>query len=189
MMRGIHRTERDLTTMAGIESGSPPTPHRGGGWAIVEDGVLAGVAGACVVAVWFLLVDSVRATPFFTPNLLAHVVFTDTSVEAVAGISLTMVFAYTGLHLVLFLVAGLLAAAMFSVFEDNPQFGMVLLLLTLLFLSVLTGLEIAMMPALVGVLGTWAVTIANLLAAVAVFAFLCRRRPHAIPRLRAGHVD
>src|SRR6185436_14762283 len=120
--------------------------------------------------------------PFFTPNLLGHVIFTGGSADSVPAVTLTLVFAYTGLHVVVFLAAGLAAATMFPVFEDNPQFGMVLLLLVLLFLSVICGLELAMMPSLVGQIGTWAVVIANVLSASGMFAFLLRRRPHALAR-------
>ncbi len=75
---------------------------------------------------------------------------------------------------------------MFWLFEQNPQFGMVLLLLFLLFESVVLGLEVSIAPHLVGALGTWAVGVANLFAAVAMFWFLLRRRPAAFARLRAG---
>jgi hypothetical protein len=158
-------------------------------WRILEDGVLAGLVGAVAVALWFLLVDSIRVTPFYTPNLLGSVIFTGTSAANVPPVTLTMVFAYTGLHILVFLVAGLMAAWIFAVFEDNPQFGMVLLLLVLLFLAVLCGLEIAMMPSMVGLIGTGSVAVANLLAAAGMFAFLLRRRPHALARLRAGYSE
>ena len=97
-----------------------------------------------------------------------------------------MIFAYTGLHGVLFLAAGLVIAWMFSQFEENPQFGIFLLLLFLLFESILLAFEVSMVPRLVGAMGTWAVGLANLLSAVAMFWFLLRRRPEALERLKAG---
>lgn len=168
---------------------SQAQPSAASAWRILEDGILAGVVGAAVVALWFLLVDSIRVTPFHTPNLLGSLIFTGSTAATVPPVTLTMVFAYTGLHVLVFLVAGIAAAWIFSVFEDNPQFGMVLLLLVLLFLAVLCGLEIAMMPSIVGLIGTGSVSIANLLAAAGMFAFLLRRRPHALARLRAGYSE
>jgi hypothetical protein len=159
---------------------------RSGLWAIIEDGVVTGIMGAAVVAVWFLILDFVRGVPFFTPSLLGSVLFLGELVDEATTVSATMVFAYTGLHGLLFLIAGVVIAWMFSQFEQNPQLGMVLLLLFMLFESILLGLEVTVVPHLVGALGTWAVGIANLLSAIAMFWFLLRRRPGAWARLRAG---
>jgi hypothetical protein len=154
--------------------------------AIVEDGVLAGMIGATVVAVWFLLFDTLLREPFFTPSLIGSVVFLGKNVSEVTSVNTTMVFAYTGIHGALFLVAGTAIAWMFSLIERNPQFGLVLLLLFLLFESVIFGFEVAIVPSLVGALGAWAVGLANLLSAIAMFWFLLRRRPKTMESLRAG---
>jgi hypothetical protein len=166
-------------------SRSTVAPRRGAR-AIVEDGVLAGLVGATVVAVWFLILDFVRGAPFSTPSLLGSVLFSEGSMREAAAINVAMVFAYTGLHGLLFLLAGLILAWMFSQFERNPQFGMVLLLLFITFESILLGLEVTVVPRLVGALGTWAVALANLLSAVAMFWFLLQQRPEAFTRLREG---
>ena len=56
-------------------------------------------------------------------------------------------------------------------------------------IAILLGLEVTVVPRLVGALGTWAVAIANLLSAAVMFWFLLRRRPEAIARLREGWTD
>ncbi len=159
---------------------------RGGAGSIVEDGVVTGLVGGSVVAVWFLLLDFARGVPFFTPSLLGSALFQGRGVEETTAISATMVFAYTGLHGVLFLIAGLVIAWMFSQFERNPQLGLVLLLLFLLFESIVLGLEVTIVPQLVGALGTWSVAVANLLSAITMFWFLLRRHPDSFSRLKAG---
>lgn len=151
---------------------------------VLEDGALAGLIGACVVAVWFLLLDTVRGEPFLTPTLLGSVVLLGTPVEEVTVADPIMVFAYTGMHGLLFLIAGMALAWVFVQFERNPQFGVVLLLVFLLFESIVFGLEVSVVPQLVGALRTWAVFIANLTSAVAMFWLLLRRRPEALARLR-----
>ena len=158
------------------------------GAAILEDGVLAGLIGAVVVAVWFLVLDSVHGAPFATPSLLGRTVFLGGSAEQ-ASTDPILVFAYTGMHGLLFLIAGVTLAWMVLQFEKNPQFGMVLALLFVLFESIVLGLEVTIVPQLVGALGTWAVLIANLLSAVAMFWFLLRRRPEALSRLKAAWSD
>ena len=153
---------------------------------IVEHGVLAGMIGASVVAVWFLLFDALLREPFYTPSLIGSALFLGLNVDQIVGVNTTMVFAYTGLHGALFLIAGTVIAWMFSLIERNPQFGLVLLLLFLLFESVLFGIEITIVPNLVGALGAWAVTLANVLSAITMFWFLLRRRPQTMVRLRAA---
>ncbi|MFQ5458370.1 MAG: hypothetical protein ACE5FC_07965 [Myxococcota bacterium] len=153
---------------------------------IVEHGVLAGLLGATVVALWFLLFDSLLREPFFTPSLIGSVLFLGMDVEAITTVNTTMVFAYSGLHGALFLIAGTVIAWMFSLIERNPQFGLVLLLLFLLFEAVVFGFEVSIVPNLVGALGAWAVALANLLSAIVMFWFLLRRRPATMASLRAG---
>ena len=156
---------------------------------IIEHGVVAGMIGATVVAVWFLLFDVMLREPFFTPSLIGSVIFLGIDAHLVTSVNTSMVWAYTGLHGAVFLIAGTVLAWMFSLVERNPQFGLVLVLLFLLFQSVVFGFEVAIVPSLVGVLGAWAVALANLLAAVAMFWFLLRRRPRALTQLRAGLAD
>jgi hypothetical protein len=161
-----------------------PEPKRQGLAALAEDGVVAGIIGAAVVAVWFLILDIARGQPFLTPSMVGSVFFLGESVEGASTLNVVMVFAYTGVHGVLFLLAGCVLSWMVAQVERNPQFGLVLLLLFLLFESVLFGLEVTIVPSLVGALGAFSVAFANLFAAVAMFWYLLLRRPEALARLR-----
>ena len=151
---------------------------------VIEDGVLTGVAGAAVVAAWFFILDTARGQMLFTPSLLGSVVFLGQSADQVISVNGFIVFAYTGLHGVLFLMAGLVLAWMFAMFEHNPQFGIILLLLFVLFESILFSFAAAIFPNLMGALGAVAVASGNLFAAIAMFWFLIRRHPAALTQLR-----
>jgi hypothetical protein len=151
---------------------------------VLECGVLTGMTGALTVALWFLVLDAARGQLFFTPTLLGSVLFLGRGIGEVTTVNAILVFAYTGLHGVLFILAGTALAWMFLQFERNPQLGLVLLLLFVLFQSVLFGLEVSMVPTLVGAVGTVAVGVANLFAACTMFWFLLRRHPAAVERLR-----
>jgi hypothetical protein len=164
----------------------PGPPPRRSGLDVLEDGVVAGILGAAVIAVWFVLIDAARGQLLHTPTLLGSVLFLGKSVEEVTSVNLPIVFAYTGLHGLGFLAAGTALSWMVGQFERNPQFGLVLLLLFLLFESILFGFEVTVFPVLVGALGTLAVASANLLAAVVMFWFLLRRRPGVLQQLRDG---
>jgi len=174
-----------------MESVSPSTAHisstgetRDRPASVLEDGVLTGILGAAVVAIWFLILDTARGKMFFTPSLLGSVAFLGHSPDQVVAVNPFIVFAYTGLHGVLFLMAGLVIARMFSLFERNPQFGVVILLLFLLVETILFSFSVVIFPNLVGSLGALAVASGNLFAAIAMFWFLIRRRPNAMMQLR-----
>jgi hypothetical protein len=157
---------------------------RDGSSSILEDGILTGVTGAAVVAVWFLILDSARGQSVFTPALLGSVAFLGQSADQEISINPFIVFAYTGLHGVLFLGAGLPIAWLFAMFERNPQFGIILLLLFLLVESILFSIATTLFPNLVGALGAVAVASGNLFSAAAMFCFLMRRHPGAMTQLR-----
>jgi hypothetical protein len=163
---------------------SSPSQTQNRSVSILEDGILTGIVGAAVVAIWFLILDTARGQMFFTPSLLGSVIFLGQSPDQVVSINPYTIFAYTGLHGVLFLIAGLVIARMFAIFEHNPQFGIVILLLFLLFESILFSGAAAIFPNLIGIIGAVAVACGNLFAAIAMFAFLIRRRPAAITQLR-----
>lgn len=151
---------------------------------IFEDGVLTGIVGAAVVAMWFLVLDTARGQVLLTPSLLGSVVFLGQSPGQPVSINPFIVFAYTGLHGVLFLIAGTIIAWMFAIFEHNPQFGIIVLLLFLLFESILFSFAAAIFPGLLGAIGAVAVACGNLFAAIAMFWFLIRRHPGALTKLR-----
>ncbi|HZP43430.1 MAG TPA: hypothetical protein VFD84_18225 [Candidatus Binatia bacterium] len=159
-------------------------------WKIAENGVLAGMIGATTVAVWFFALDLVtRGVPFYTPSLLGSIVFAGLRPEEVTGENGAAIFAYTGLHGVLFLGAGTAIAWMFAEFERNPQVGLVLLLLFVTLEAILWGVGVSIVPALAGVVGAWAILVANVGSAAAMFAFLLRRHPCAVERLRQAWHD
>lgn len=159
-------------------------------WKIAENGVLAGMIGATTVAVWFLALDLLtRGMPFYTPSLLGSILFAGAAPEEVTGLNGAAIFAYTGLHGILFLCAGVGLAWMFAEFERNPQVGLVLLLLFVTLEAILWGVGVSIIPALAGAVGAWAILVANVASATAMFVFLLRRHPLAGERLRQAWND
>lgn len=163
---------------------SSPTLTRQRSATILEDGILTGIMGAVIVAVWFFILDTTQGRMLFTPSLLGSVVFLGQSPDQPISVNGIVVFAYTGLHVVLFLVAGLIIAWMFSLIEHHPHFGIIILLLFFLFEAILFTFAAVIFPSLVGALGSLAVASGNLLAAIAMFWFLIRRRPTAFTQLQ-----
>ena len=54
---------------------------------ILREGICAGLIGAAVVAVWFLLLDLWRGQPFLTPGLLGAAVFQGVNAFATVDLS------------------------------------------------------------------------------------------------------
>lgn len=158
--------------------GKPETPEsreEATDW--VLDGVGSGALGAAVVATFFLIVDVLAGRPFWTPGALGSAVFLGERLAPEATPLPVIVFGYTVLHGVVFLSIGLMAS--FTLPAARRRLGGTsgLLLAAALFAS----LEIFFLtfaglfaPGLVDAFGTGRVATGNLLAAIAMAAWLVR---------------
>lgn len=153
---------------------------------ILLDGLITGMLGALAVAVWFLVLDTLRGHPLLTPALLGNVLLHGGS--AVAGTVTVMpleVAAYTGFHFVAFAVAGVIFAYLMALFERLPIVFFVLVLL-FVFLEVgFVSLSMALHLEAPGYLPGWSVIVANLLASGAMGAYQLRRHPGALGRVES----
>ena len=97
---------------------------------LLHDGVIAGLIGATVIAVWFLLVDSIANRPFFTPETLGHAMLTVLGKEPTQDDSrLVHVLAYTVFHFAAFMIVGLAASLIVFLAQREPSilFGFIVL--------------------------------------------------------------
>jgi hypothetical protein len=144
----------------------------------IADGFEAGAIGALVVAVWFLIIDSLGGRPFYTPSLLGTAL-TRGPAEAVRNpeIAVGMVYAYTGIHFVLFILFGILVATLVIKYERTPIVGYLLVVAAVVFeLGFLVFILAFAEPLLEGI-PWWAVLVGNLLAALAMGFYFYKRHP------------
>jgi hypothetical protein len=131
---------------------------------LVARGLVTGLIGACAVAVWFLVLDTARGQPFFTPAALGAALLLGATSQAEVQVTVPIVAAYTVLHLAAFSMIGI---AMEWVAERIERAPVVLRAGALTFV-LLEGLFIGVVGALsqwvLGALGYWAVAVGNLLA-------------------------
>lgn len=145
-------------------------------------GALAGVVGAVVLAVWFLVFDVLAGAPLHTPAFLASSLAGLPGVDNGAG----LIVMYTALHFALFVAVGVAAAWALDASGTPPHFllGLVLgfLLFDLVFYAgvVVTGVNI------VRALGWPQVLAGNLLAGIAMFGYLQLTAPAGTPGWTAG---
>jgi hypothetical protein len=90
----------------------------------IREGLLAGLIGALIVAVWYLVVDLGQGEAFYTSNLLGQVFVRGGSGPADAGVSSPAVLQYFLLHFGWFLLFGLGLAALIHLATRNSAFRM-----------------------------------------------------------------
>jgi len=137
----------------------------------VREGVIAGIIGAAIVAVWFLIYDAARGRPFRTPALLGAATFQGVQNPADVPTTAHLVVQYTVLHGVVFAMIGVLIAYLVVSAQRQPS-RLLLMFITLMcfevfFLAVVTWLA----HPVLGELAWWAILLGNALAAVGMLIY------------------
>jgi hypothetical protein len=152
---------------------------------VLREGIVAGVIGAAVVAIWFFVFDLLRGRPFLTPTLLGSFVFFGVNTPAGVEPAVGPILGYTILHGLAFVAFGVVAATMMAMSEREPSLFIAFVILfaafEVFFFGVLSIVGRAMQAALVW----WAVLIGNLLASIAMLWFFFRAH-RALPRSLIG---
>jgi hypothetical protein len=159
---------------------SAPTTRTYDSTRVYQDGIIAGVLGALAVALWFLIFDSARGRPFYTPSILGTALFgrgaSLAPLEA-TPVSMDMVLMFTWVHGLVFAALGGIAAWLLAVAERSPHIGFGIVLLFVIFEACFTMAAYLLAAPILHAL-TWpAVVIANLLAAAVMAGYLWWRHP------------
>jgi hypothetical protein len=147
----------------------------------VREGLITGLIGAVVVAVWFMLIDVVAGRPFFTPAALGSALFLGADSMDTVQLTAPIVLGYTLLHLAAFILTGLVAAAIVAAAEETTEvvlLGGVLLFFTFEVFSI--GIIAMLWGWLVETLSWWSIAVANLLAALAMGTYLALRHKRLV---------
>jgi hypothetical protein len=179
-----------------LESLRMGAPVPGPGWRallaehrILREGGVAGLLGASIVALSFLVIDVLFRQPLFTPAALGSALLHGVTVPGAVQVDAATVLAYTALHVVAFLGVGIAAAALLTGAESYPGliFGFVLVFVTfeVLFLGLLT-ISAAW---ILDTLGWWNVLIGNVLATAVMVGYLGREHPALWRMLRKGTIE
>src|SRR6266700_3029369 len=175
LMAYLHRAERAQRPFGlGALKGQP----------LLAQGLVTGLIGAGVVALWFLMLDVAAGQPLRTPAALGAALLFGASNVAAIQVNLGIVAAYTVVHVAAFAVAGTLFVAVAEQIERAPAF----VLLAGMAAIVLEAVVVAMLALgaqwVLGTLGIWSVLVANVLAVSAMGWYvwathpLLRRRLH-----------
>lgn len=144
---------------------------------VVREGVIVGLAGAAVVAVWFLALDAATGQPLRTPAALGSFVFLGAESPTEIEVSARTVLGYTVLHGALWVVVGLIAAALASAAERTPPLLLAAGLFFVTFEAFFMGVVALAAEFLLGTLAWWSIGAGNLLAALVMGRMLWRAHP------------
>jgi len=154
------------------------------GYPLLAQGVVTGLVGAAVVALWFFALDVAAGQLLRTPAALGAALLFGASNVAAIQVNLGIVAAYTAVHVAAFVVAGTVFVAVAEQIERAP----VLIVLIAMAMIVLEAVVVAMLALgaqwVLGTLGIWSVLVANVLAVSAMGWYvwathpLLRRRLH-----------
>ena len=145
---------------------------------LVREGIIAGVIGATVIAIWFFFVDIIVGEPLFTPTTLGRGLISVLGPVPETQSPLLMVAVYTLFHYAAFAVVGMIAAMIVDVANREPS---ILLGFVVLFAAIEVGfyafVGLLQQATPLGSLAWYNVMIGNLLAAAAMGMYLLRAHP------------
>ena len=153
---------------------------------VLWHGLVAGLVGYAAVALAFVVADLARGRGLFhTAALLGAALFEGLEDPARLVVRVELVVAYNGVHLLVFLALGLLAAWFASLSARTPHLWYLSLSLFLFVLFHLFGVLLTFTDSVRAAISSWAVLGATLVAVVAMIAYLLRVYP-ALRRELAG---
>lgn len=144
---------------------------------IVREGILVGVIGATVVAVWFFIIDLIRGEFLFTPGALGSAVLLRVASAEQVEISLFTVGGYSIVHFGAFVLVGLAAATLVAQAEKFPAILLAGLLIFATSIAFFLGMLAVLAEWVLGVIGWLSVGIGTLLATLAMAYYLWRTHP------------
>jgi hypothetical protein len=148
-------------------------------------GLAAGFIGYAAVALFFAIFNlAAGRSPFFTAAFLGDALFYGVRDPAAVVVWPGPVFAYNGVHLLMFLMLGMVASWLALLSERGPQFWYLGTIVFLFVVFHLYGFVLLVTGGVQSVLPTWAVFASTLVAGTAMFAYLLRVHPRFRSEMR-----
>jgi len=144
---------------------------------VLARGVVNGLIGAAVVAVWFFVLDLASGTPLRTPAALGSALLLGAAGPGEIVATFGLVAAYTVVHIAAFVIAGVVFVALAEHVERVPAMALLVLLTAILFEGLILATIGVGAQWVLGTVGWWSVAVANLLAVLAMGWQVWRTHP------------
>lgn len=135
------------------------------------EGIRAGLVGAVTIALWFAILDGLAGRWLFTPTVLGTAIFrggAGLDDPATLTPSLEMTLSFTWIHVLVFVILGIVAARLLLLAEEDSHMGFGILLLFFVFEFGFVGACMVFAAPVLDALAWPAIVVGNLLAAVAM---------------------
>jgi len=157
----------------------------GGDWiGVADEGAIAGVIGALVVALWFVICDAIAGQLFRTPGLMGAAIFQGVFNPAHVVITPPLVLGYTALHFFAFVMFGIATAILLKAADVEPVFALAAIVLLACFEVFFVGALAIFDGAALQALGFWKILAGNIMAILAMIFYFARQHRGWMPRLR-----
>ena len=156
---------------------------------IIIDGAIAGLIGAVVVAVWFLLFDLIRGHALETPALLAATILHGShSHEVHHGLAL-LALEYSLLHFGAFITFGIAGGLLLEACETESSLLFSLVIFFVAFEVFFIAVVLFLGPNVMVELTWWGIIVGNLLATGAMLSYFFWRHPALAFNLLGGWIS
>ena len=156
--------------------------------ALRREGIIAGILGAAVVALFYLIVDLIRGRAFMTPSVLGEAFVLHIPVSLTTP-DTDAVVAYTALHLVAFIAFGLLLTALIRTSEHSVIARDAAIQIMVAFLVFFYGVLSVGAEVVRGMFPFVGVLVANALAGGVMIGWLLYRHPELRAAFRRTPLD
>lgn len=137
----------------------------------LREGVIAGLIGAVIVAVWFLIYDAARGQPFRTPALLGAATFQGVADPSAVPVTTGLVVQYTVLHGVVFALIGILIAFLIVSAQQEPAHLLVLFIVIASFEVFFLAIVVGLARPVLSEMAWWTILLGNALAAAGMLGY------------------
>ena len=144
---------------------------------IVIDGAVAGIIGALVVALWFLIFDTIRGHPLETPALLAATILHGTHPAQVHHAIGLLTLEYSLIHFAAFIAFGIAGGLLLETCETESSLLFSLAIFFAAFEVFFIAVVLFLGPNVMAELTWWGIIVGNLLATTAMLSYFFWRHP------------
>lgn len=145
---------------------------------VAWDGLIAGCVGGLTVAAWFLVVDLLAGDPLRTPALLGTAVLEGAAaVPETEAIHTDAVAIYSGIHMGLFALFGVVVAAVIHELRMHPILGFLLVFLAVFYEFGFFVFVLAYAEPLAAAIPAWQILVGNALAGAVMAGYFVVRNP------------
>lgn len=144
---------------------------------VLREGLVSGLLGAAVVALWFLVLDGFVRQPLFTPGALGSLLFHGAASPEQVRVTTATIWGYTVVHVAAFLLFGMVVSALVAQADRVPSFIFAVVLLGVVFELFFVGLVASLGTWVLEEFAWWSILGGNLLAALTMGWYLWRRHP------------